>query len=184
MGKQLSKASHYDFGMRAVKSILRSSGRIKREQKSLDEFTVVIKALRDMNLPKFLAEDVVLFDALFMDLFPDMDEPEVDTDQLQIAIEDCMQKRNLQLNENIIVKVLQLGESKATRHGNMLVGLTQSGKSVVWSLLRDAYNLLNSEAMKKENKERWQCKYRAIKVESINPKSVNLEELYGYEDRE
>ena len=56
-----------------------------------------------------------------------------------------MQQRNLQLNENIIVKVLQLGESKATRHGNMLVGLTQSGKSVVWKLLKDAYNLLNTE---------------------------------------
>ena len=80
MKKQLSKASHYDFGMRAVKSILRASGRIKREQKNLDEFTIVIKALRDMNLPKFLAEDVILFDLLFMDLFPDMDEPEVDTD--------------------------------------------------------------------------------------------------------
>jgi hypothetical protein len=40
-----------------------------------------------MNLPKFLAEDVLLFDNLFIDLFPECEEPEVDTDELQIAIE-------------------------------------------------------------------------------------------------
>jgi len=65
MKKQLSKQSHYDFGMRAVKSVLNASGRIKRENKDMDEITVMIKAIRDMNLPKFIAEDVILFDALF-----------------------------------------------------------------------------------------------------------------------
>ena len=75
MLKQLSKADHYDFGMRAIKSVLRASGRIKRECPDLDETTVMIKSIRDMNLPKFIAEDVILFDNLFMDLFPDCEEP-------------------------------------------------------------------------------------------------------------
>jgi dynein heavy chain len=75
-----------------------------------------------MNLPKFIAEDVVLFDNMFIDLFPECEEPEVDTDILQLAIEDCLIQKNLQLNENMIVKTMQLYESKITRHGNMLVG--------------------------------------------------------------
>ena len=75
MQKQLSKQSHYDFGMRAIKSVLDASGRIKRDMGDLDETTILIKALRDMNLPKFIAEDVVLFDNLFIDLFPDCEEP-------------------------------------------------------------------------------------------------------------
>jgi len=82
MKKQLSKQSHYDFGMRAVKSVLNASGRIKRDGGDIDEITVIIKAIRDMNLPKFIAEDVVLFDNLFIDLFPDCDEPENDNDDL------------------------------------------------------------------------------------------------------
>ena len=82
MKDQLSKQSHYDFSMRAVKTILTASGRIKRESPMLAEIQVVLKAIRDMNLPKFLAEDVVLFDNLFIDLFPDCEEPEVDTDEL------------------------------------------------------------------------------------------------------
>jgi dynein heavy chain len=35
-----------------------------------------------MNLPKFTAEDVVLFDNMFQDLFPENEEPEVNTDEL------------------------------------------------------------------------------------------------------
>jgi dynein heavy chain len=82
MKKQLSKQDHYDFGMRAVKSVLSASGRIKREMPDLDETSVLIKAIRDMNLPKFIAEDVILFDNLFIDLFPDCEEPENDNDDL------------------------------------------------------------------------------------------------------
>jgi len=95
MKKQLSKQDHYDFGMRAVKSVLSAAGRVKRERPDCDEFTVMIKAIRDMNLPKFIAEDVVLFDNLFIDLFPGCDEPENDCDDLLIAIEDSLKKKNL-----------------------------------------------------------------------------------------
>lgn len=132
MARQLSKQSHYDYGMRAIKSVLNASGRVKRENKDMDETTVIIKALRDMNLPKFLADDVILFDNLFIDLFPDCEEAENDNDDLQIAIEEALIKRNLQLNENIVVKTMQLYESKVTRHGNMLVGSTLSGKTTCW----------------------------------------------------
>ena len=145
MKKQLSKQDHYDFGMRAVKSVLNASGRIKRERADLDETSVLIKAIRDMNLPKFIAEDVILFDNLFIDLFPDCEEPDNSNDNLQIAIEESLMKRNLQLNENLVVKIMQLYESKVTRHGNMLVGLTMSGKSKCWEILQDAMNQLNAE---------------------------------------
>jgi dynein heavy chain len=92
--------------MRAVKSVLSASGRIKREIKDLDETLVLIKAIRDMNLPKFIAEDVILFDAMFRDLFPDVDEAQNNTEELQIAIEECLIKKKLQLNENLVVKIM------------------------------------------------------------------------------
>jgi dynein heavy chain len=140
MLRQLSKQDHYDFGMRAVKSVLNASGRIKRERPDCDEITVMIKAIRDMNLPKFIAEDVVLFDNLFIDLFPECEEPDNDNDDLQIAIEESLMRKNLQLNENLVVKIMQLYESKVTRHGNMLVGATLSGKTRCWEILADALN--------------------------------------------
>jgi dynein heavy chain, axonemal len=36
----------------------------------LSEETILIRAMRDSNLPKFLADDVVLFRGILGDLFP------------------------------------------------------------------------------------------------------------------
>ena len=41
-----------------------------------------MKAIRDMNLPKFIAEDIFLFNNLFSDLFPNMDLPDIVNQQL------------------------------------------------------------------------------------------------------
>jgi dynein heavy chain len=183
MAKQLSKADHYDFSMRAIKSVLNAAGAIKRGRPELDEFGVMIKAIRDMNLPKFLAEDVILFDNLFLDLFPGCDEPENDNDPLQIAIEDCLKKKGLQLQENIIVKIIQLFESNNIRHGNMLVGKTMSGKTTCWQILSDALNLLQQEEKAKNEKLKpEESKYKGVKWDLINPKAVNTDELFGYFD--
>jgi len=183
MKKQLSKQTHYDFGMRAIKSVLNASGRIKRENPDLDEISVMIKSIRDMNLPKFIAEDVVLFDNLFIDLFPDCEEPPNDNDALQIEIEDAMLAKGLQLNENLVVKIMQLYESKVTRHGNMLVGATLSGKTTAWKILIDALNRL-SEEEKKNNKtiKPEDQKFMKVVYHLINPKSITIDELYGNND--
>jgi dynein heavy chain len=165
--------------MRAVKSVLNTSGRIKRDMADMDEITVIIKAIRDMNLPKFIADDVILFDNLFIDLFPDCEEPENDNDDLQIAIEEAMLKKNLQLNENLVVKIMQLYESKVTRHGNMLVGLTMSGKTKCWEILQDALNALNEEEKERKGSNASEYKYQAVKIELINPKSITIDELFG-----
>ena len=55
--EQLSQQRHYDYGLRAVRSVLVMAGGLKRANPQLDESVVLIKAMRDSNQPKFL-EDV------------------------------------------------------------------------------------------------------------------------------
>ena len=47
--------------MRAVKSVLVMAGSLKRQNPDKPEDVVLIRALRDSNLPKFLVDDAALF---------------------------------------------------------------------------------------------------------------------------
>jgi dynein heavy chain len=62
--EQLSQQDHYDFGMRAVKSVLVMAGTLKRANPNLNEDAVFIRAMRDSNVPKFLKDDLPLFAAI------------------------------------------------------------------------------------------------------------------------
>ena len=52
--EQLSKQDHYDFGMRAVKSVLVMAGKLRRLDDTVPEDILLIRAMRDSNVPKFL----------------------------------------------------------------------------------------------------------------------------------
>ena len=62
--EQLSQQDHYDFGMRALKSLLVMAGSLKREDSKQSEDSVLIRAMKDANIPKFLRDDLPLFNAL------------------------------------------------------------------------------------------------------------------------
>jgi len=71
----LSQQIHYDWGLRAVKSVLRQAGGLKRENPDGSEYEILMRALRDFNLPKIVVEDRKIFKDLIADLFPNMDPP-------------------------------------------------------------------------------------------------------------
>lgn len=47
--------------MRAVKTVIAVAGNLKREQKDLNEQQICLRALKDVNVPKFLKDDLILF---------------------------------------------------------------------------------------------------------------------------
>ena len=68
----LSKQRHYDWGLRAVKSVLRQAGKLKRdpENEKMNEDPLLKRALRDFNIPKIVTDDKPIFIRLIEDLFP------------------------------------------------------------------------------------------------------------------
>ncbi|XP_044053526.1 dynein axonemal heavy chain 10 isoform X1 [Siniperca chuatsi] len=164
--EQLSKQSHYDFGLRALKSVLVMAGELKRGSPHLSEDVVLMRALRDMNLPKFVFEDVPLFLGLISDLFPGLDCPRVRYPNFNDAVEQILQENNYVILSNQVDKVVQMYETMMTRHTTMVVGPTGGGKSVVISTLCQAQTKLGLQT----------------KMYPLNPKAMSVIELYGVLD--
>jgi dynein heavy chain len=58
----IAAQDHYDFGMRAVKTVIVAAGNLKRTQGSvMTEDQIVLSAMADVNEPKFLQADLLLF---------------------------------------------------------------------------------------------------------------------------
>ncbi|XP_069681262.1 dynein axonemal heavy chain 1-like [Periplaneta americana] len=100
--EQLSSQDHYDFGMRAVKTVIAVAGNLKREHPDMDERQIILRALRDVNVPKFLRDDLKLFNGIVSDLFPRMVKQEVDYGELEKAIRATCIARGLEdVNGNL-----------------------------------------------------------------------------------
>ncbi|KAK9295362.1 hypothetical protein QLX08_010308 [Tetragonisca angustula] len=173
--EQLSQQDHYDFGMRAVKSVLVMAGSLKRNNPDKPEDVVLIRALRESNIPKFLRDDAELFEGIVGDLFPGIDITEEDYGILRDTAIEILKEAKLQPETCILKKVTQLHECLQVRHGVMLVGPTGSGKTTVLRTLANTYNRLREMAIAGP------C-YQSVHMYVINPKAVTIGELYGKVD--
>ena len=169
--EQLSKQYHYDFGLRALKSVLVMAGALKRGSPDLSEQIVLMRALRDMNLPKFVFDDVPLFLGLIGDLFPGLDCPRVRYPQMNDVVEEDLAENGYKVMtepSQQVDKVIQLYETMMTRHTTMVVGNTGGGKSVIIDTLARSQTKLG----------------RITKLHIVNPKAQTVSELYGELDPE
>lgn len=170
--EQLSKQDHYDFGMRAVKSVLVMAGQVKRRYPDLAEDVTLIRALRDSNVPKFLSYDLPVFFGIIADLYPEAEVPYVDYGDLQREIEHQLQLARLQSVPAFVGKIIQLMETQLVRHGVMVVGTTCIGKSTNIRVLSHALTQL-----RKDNSP--DTGHQSTRLFSLNPKSITMTELYG-----
>ena len=167
--EQLSAQDHYDFGMRAVNTVISAAGLNKRKTPDADEAILMLRALKDSNLPKFLTDDIVLFTGIISDLFPGVRLPEPEYGSLMEMMEICTEHMGLQTVPTFMQKAIQLFDVTILRHGLMTVGPTGGGKTCVKNMLANTLTKL-----KRDRNE-----YHEVRQLIMNPKSITMGQLYG-----
>jgi len=165
---QLTKQTHYDYGLRNILSVLRTAGTVKRKNLSAPEQTLMMRTLRDMNMSKFIQEDVPLFLSLIGDLFPGLQAEKATFPDIEKAAEKCAtdpNTKNLQWKEakEWAGKVVQILEAYYVRHGIGLVGPTGSGKTCALEVLAGALTETDEKHI----------------ITKMNPKAVTAAQMFG-----
>ena len=130
--------------------------------------------MRDSNIPKFLAGDLPLFQALIQDLFPGVELPETKHEELEKQIRNSLESMQLQVVPKQIQKVVQLFETLNVRFGVMIVGPTGGGKTATYKVLADSMTQLKGVSK--------DAHFHEVKLKILNPKSISMGELYGEEN--
>uniref|UniRef100_A0A8C6WR12 Dynein heavy chain hydrolytic ATP-binding dynein motor region domain-containing protein n=1 Tax=Neogobius melanostomus TaxID=47308 RepID=A0A8C6WR12_9GOBI len=154
--------------MRAVKTVISAAGNLKREHPEMKEDLICLRAIKDVNVPKFLQDDLKLFNGIVSDLFPETKQEPINYGTLEQSMRRVW----------FIHKCIQLYETTVVRHGLMLVGTSGSGKTKVscYEVLGAALTALKGQASVSGGE------YETVQIFVLNPKSITMGQLYGEYD--
>jgi dynein heavy chain len=172
--QQLSKQRHYDFGLRNILSVLRTSGGVKRAEPTENEEMLFYRCVRDMNLSKLVADDTPLFLALLRDIYPKTAMGKLENvvyENIEEGSRKIISRSKLIQWDSWFLKVIQLYETSRVRHGFMLVGPTLCGKTEI----EETLTVCLSEGTEKVPGVKH-------KIFRMNPKAITDSQMYGIKD--
>jgi dynein heavy chain len=125
---------------------------------------IMARTLRDMNLSKYVAQDIPLFLQLLKDIFPRQSAiPKKVYKEVETSVRRLLKDNNLLEVKDWFIKIIQLYETSLVRHGFMVVGTVGCGKTTIMNILTDAL----SECGQPHKQAR------------MNPKSFTGQQMYG-----
>ncbi|XP_041658498.1 cytoplasmic dynein 2 heavy chain 1 isoform X2 [Cheilinus undulatus] len=168
----LTPQQHYDWGLRALKTVLKACGSLLQQQRrshdkdKIQESSLVVQALRLNTMSKLTFADSSRFDALVRDVFSGVNFTDVEDQILMHALEQVYKEARLELIPSQLKKALELNEQLRQRMGVVIVGPSGAGKSTLWRMLRAALSKTG----------------KMVKQYTMNPKAMPRQQLLGQID--
>ncbi|CAG0920502.1 unnamed protein product, partial [Notodromas monacha] len=143
----LSPQQHYDWGLRALKTVLRGCGSLLATTRQAlkpgvidgeKETEIAVQALRLNTLSKLTFGDAIRFDALVKDMFPGVPLKDPAYDMLKKRLESSADVLGIVVSPAQLKKAIELYEQLQQRTGVVVVGPSGCGKSTLWRLLHHA----------------------------------------------
>ncbi len=196
MANQMTRQSHYDKSLRAVKTILNTAGFLltKKEAQASEE-SVVISSVCQCTEPKLVAEDREIFKGIIADVFPLEEVPVQEESELQTFVQDSIScampdrykgrfresaehevfvSKAAASNEMLVKKIMQLNTIKNNRGSFMVIGDASSGKTAALSALAKALNQMSKQSTGGAS--------TAVRIQKFFVKVFTISELYGCAD--
>uniref|UniRef100_A0A914HVR0 Cytoplasmic dynein 2 heavy chain 1 n=1 Tax=Globodera rostochiensis TaxID=31243 RepID=A0A914HVR0_GLORO len=173
--EMLSAQQHYDWGLRALKTVLKGCADAigKQRQKTRqrlseqEEMELVVQNLQLNTLSKLTFADSRRFRVLLDGIFPGTKRETAQFDELFEHIQKASELLQLQTTDVQLQKLSELYEQLRQRIGVIIVGPPGSGKSTLWRLLQKTLSLSGAQT---------------VDVYSMDPKAMPRGRLLGHLD--
>jgi dynein heavy chain len=164
----------FDFGLKSLKNALSLAGALKREEENITDDLAIFSALRAANIQALSNEDRQIFVDVLNDFFQNAEAPIVKLSILPSMVQEEYNYLNLIYSTTIADKLQNLYDLKENHVGVALVGVSGSGKTTALNVLQSLIKKLASSS---------NVNLSTVKLVSINPKSLEFNELFGaYEE--
>ncbi|BES90289.1 heavy chain [Nesidiocoris tenuis] len=169
----LSHQHHYDWGLRAIKTVAGSCGSslrnflgTNRNATEADEFSIAVNAIRLNTRCKLTYDDAIRFEELTNVIFPNIIPAIPSKQNLYTVMKEAYHEMDLCYNDKQYEKCVEVLEQMEQRMGVVVVGPQCTGKTSIILLLKKAMEKLGVK----------------IRHEMFNPKSMTRQELLGQID--
>ena len=146
-------------------------GSLKQTNFDMNDDAVLIRAMWDSNVPKFLRDDLTLLDQLCRSVFNSIIKAAV-YGELQMQIERSIKSKWLQPVLEFVTKCIQLFDTFEVRFGVMIVRPTEGGKTTWFEVIHIAMTEIRHRNSPDE-------RFQKVKTYIWNPNSITMGELYG-----
>lgn len=158
------------------------SAEMLTDDKKIEEF-IVLRAIKDSNLPKFHETDTLIFESITEDIFLTPIKSKIKHTTLKNLVESVMLDKGSQISDEIVSRIIYLYQTIVMRHGIMIVGSTLSGKTTTIKTLEEALKrsrdneIQEKTVVYKHQKAKLMGKKHGKKLKNFKPGSENISAL-------